>query len=242
MSERKTAWDYVQDWDVELMGPLVRDPEQVLVWSRAFAIAGGLPYIWRELARPISEIIYALLEAKPSDKILIIGEAVGPAGWAEDLQAIVGQQGRIDSVEIIMDGRKAVHDQHVGRNGMAGCWQWAYTRGMPDAEYDCVAVLQSAQHCDDWRETGPELLRVMKPGRRIVFAEAVYGGPGFEARVNADVHIREWYNKALESHVPVTRVSTYSGEDLKEMLGGLVVSPQSMEWRGIEMFWGRKPA
>jgi SAM-dependent methyltransferase len=242
MAEPNKAWDYVQDWDVELMGPEVRDPEQLLRWSRAFAIAGGLPYIWRELARPISEIIYSLLEARKGDKILIIGEAVGPAGWADDLRAIVGETGRVDSVEIIKDGRRAVGGRLLGRNGMLGCWQWKYTEGIPDAEYDCVAALQSAQHCDDWRETGPELLRVMKPGRRIVFAEAVYGGPQFLARVNADVHIRQWFNKALETHMPVGRVSTYSGEQLKEMLGDLLDSPQCMEWHGIEMFWGRKRA
>ena len=242
MPEIKNSWDYVQDWDVELIGPELRDAEQVLRWSRAFAIAGGLPYIWRELARPISEIIYSLLEAREGDKILIIGEGVGPAGWADDLRAIVGEAGQVDVVEIIKDGRKAVNGQHIGRNGMAGCWQWKYTDATPDEEYDCVAVLQSAQHCDDWRETGPGLLRVMKPGRRIVFAEAVYGGPTFLERINADVHIRQWFNKALETQFPVDRVSTYSGAELKEMLGGQVESPQCMEWRGIEMFWGRKPA
>ena len=70
---------------------------------------------------------------------------------------------------------------------------------------------------------------MMKPGRRVVFAEAAYGGPRFEERVSANVHIRQWFNKALESHLPISRVSTYSGEQ------------QCMEWHGIEMFWGRKP-
>ena len=112
MPEMKNAWEYVQDWDVELIGTQVRDPEQVMRWSRAFAIAGRLPYIWRKLARPISEIIYALLEARQGDKILIIGEAVGPAGWAEDLRAIVGETGRVDAIEIIMDGESCKRTAH----------------------------------------------------------------------------------------------------------------------------------
>lgn len=55
------------------------------------------------------------------------------------------------------------------------------------------------------------------------------------------MHIRQWFNKALGSHLPISRVSTYSGEQLNELLGGLVERPQCMEWHGIEMFWGRKP-
>src|ERR1700722_13755375 len=73
-------WNYVQDWDVEMVGPDVRDPEAQLRWSRAFCMAGGLPYIWRVLARPISEIVYSLLELREGDRVLVIGEAVEPAG------------------------------------------------------------------------------------------------------------------------------------------------------------------
>jgi hypothetical protein len=37
-----SPWDYIQDWDVELVGPEIRDPLAVGRWARAFALAGGL--------------------------------------------------------------------------------------------------------------------------------------------------------------------------------------------------------
>jgi SAM-dependent methyltransferase len=111
---------------------------------------------------------------------------------------------------------------------------------LPDASYDCIGILQSTQHCDDWRETGADLVRVLKPGRRIVFAEAVLGGPLFMQRIAADVHIRQWYAKMFPKRLDFSQVSNYSGEQLLEMCGPLLTDPQQMEWHGIEMFWGRK--
>src|SRR4051812_40947381 len=51
-------WNYIQPWDDELFGADVRDPAKRTMWEQAVAVAGGLPYIWTELARPISEIVY----------------------------------------------------------------------------------------------------------------------------------------------------------------------------------------
>jgi hypothetical protein len=61
--------------------------------------------------------------------------------------------------------------------------------------------------------------------------------------VGADLHVRQWYEKIMgrmrDSLDGV--VSFYSGEDLLRAMGGLLESPQTLEWKGIEMFWGRKP-
>ena len=57
-------WDHLQEWDVELLGEGVRDPRQRRTWELATRLAGGLPYIWRELARPVSQILYGLLELR----------------------------------------------------------------------------------------------------------------------------------------------------------------------------------
>jgi len=233
-------WSYIQDWDVERFGPEIRDPKERRRWETTFAIAGGLPYIWQVVARPISHVIYGLLEAKPGDRVLIIGEAVGPAKWADDLRAIVGEHGSVDVVEIIREGRNAVVTKARGRNGKLGCWQWAYTNDTPAETYDCIGILQSTQHCDDWRETGADLVRVLKPGRRVVFAEAVLGGQLFFQRIKADVHIAQWYAKMFPKSLDFANVSNYSGEELLALCGPMLEDPQCMEWHGIEMFWGRK--
>jgi SAM-dependent methyltransferase len=133
----------------------------------------------------------------------------------------------------------AVMERRMGRNGKIGCWQWTYSNDIPDASYDCVVVMQSTQHCDDWAETGPELLRIMKPGRRIVFAEMVLAGPRFMEKIRADVHINQWFDKMFPGGRDT--ISNYSGEEIKAAFGDHCDGPQTMEWHGIEMFWGRKP-
>jgi hypothetical protein len=233
-------WAYIQPWDIEGIPVDIQDEAQRRGWMRAMFVAGGLPYMWRELAQPMSDVIYALLELRPGDRVLLIGEGAEPCGFLESIQSKIGPTGTIDAFEIIRDGRAAVQSGKVGRNGKVGCWQWTYTSGMQAGTYDAVAVLQSAQHCDDWRETGAELVRVLRPGRRIVSAEMCLEGDRFESRVNADVHIRQWYDKMF----PTGRkhISNYSGEELVEMIGPSLAEAHCMDWRGIELFWGRKAA
>lgn len=233
----KGPWRHIQDWDVELLGEEILDPTAQERWALALAIAGGLPYMWRTLARPVSDILYGLMELKAGDRVLVIGEGVEPAGWHKDIAGIVGDPDLVDVVEIIREGREHVLKDLRGRNGIRGCWQWNYTKDLADEHYDVVGVLQSTQHCDDWKETGPELLRVMKPGRRIVFAEITWG-PNFAMRANADLHLQQWHDKLnLPEGIPY-----YSGPDLMELFAAEALEdPQTIEWKGVEVLWGRKP-
>ncbi len=241
---RKGPWGWIQQWDIDVTNPDIVNEELRASWSQAFRTSGGLSYMWLELAPQISEITYALLEVKPGDKVLLIAEAAEPCGWADDLRDLVGPTGQVDIVEIIHEARQFVARRDRGRNGWYGCWGWTkYTQDRPDGSYDCVAVMQAHQHCDDWKEEGAELVRLMKPGRRLVMAEAQLSGPNFERRVTGDVHIQQWWAKIFASFpFPPLEIPYYSQEELEDAFAGQLEKMQAMEWRGIEMFWGRKPA
>ena len=234
-------WGYAQPWDVNALGQTILDPKEQARWARVILL-GGLPYIWRELAAPLITIIYSLLEIKRGDKALIIGESIDPCGWAEDIRGLVGETGEVRCFELIERARQATIDLEKGRNGKIATWQWDYTKDVPDSYFDCVAVLQSVQHSDGWRDTAIELLRVMKPGRRIVLAEAaLFGGP-FWSRLDTDVHLQYWVDKlSYHRSLDPKETSYYSPEELHQAFDGLVQNPENLEWRGIELFWGRKP-
>ena len=244
MSEEKWnrgPWGYAQPWDVKALGPSINDVEEQKRWTRVI-LFGGLPYIWRELGGPMNTIVYSLMEVRPGDKVLVIGESLGPCGWVEDLHRLVGPTGEVRAIEIIEEARAAYDAKKVGRNGKMACWQWNYTRDMPDASYDVVAVMQAVQHCDDWRETGTELLRILKPGRRLMLAEAyIFGGP-FWSRLDTDLHLKYWVDK-LTHFFPfdIRKTPYYSPQHLHEAFKGLLDEPENIEWKGIELFWGRKP-
>jgi len=235
-------WGYTQPWDVSALGPTINDVDEQKRWTRTILL-GGLPYIWRELGSPLVSILYSLLEAKPGDRVLIIGESLAPCGWSEDLRRIVGPSGEVREFELIEEARAAYDVRKKGRNGKLACWQWNYTREIPDNSYDVVAVLQAVQHCDDWRETGAELLRILRPGRRLLLAEAFIFGAPFWQRMEADLHLVYWVRKLTQYFPPFDPRQTpyYSAEELRDALGDQLDQPEHIEWKGLELFWGRKP-
>jgi SAM-dependent methyltransferase len=235
-------WGYTQPWDTRALGPTILDAKEQARWAQVIRL-GGLPYIWRELAAPMLTIVYSLMELKPGDKVLVIGESIEPCGFDADIRAMVGEKGEVRCVEILEKARKATADLAKGRCGKIGTWRWDYTENVPDGYFDCVAALQSVQHCDDWREAGADMLRVMKPGRRLVLAEVAMFGTPFWPRLETDLHLQYWVDKLSHFRpLPARETAYYSPEELHTALDPLLEAPQNLEWRGLELFWGRKPA
>jgi SAM-dependent methyltransferase len=213
LSEDTTPWDLMQGLDADRFGKDVFDPEQQKRWSTAIFV-GGLPYMWRK-AYVVLDMIYNLLELEEASKVFLIGESLESCGFIDDLKKRVGQR---------------------------GTFKYDYCSDIEDEAYDAVLNLQAIQHADDWREAGAEFVRILKPGRRLVMAEIVLGSPEQLYKIKQDLHVDHLITKVC------TRIGAkfedfpyYSPAELKDAFDGLLEDMDDFEWRGLEVFWGRKP-
>ncbi len=240
MEQKKSPWDYMGPAETAILGEVVLDQKEQARWGRAM-LFGTLPYMWREKASVIREMMYDKLALKPGDRVLIIGECVQVCGFDTDMQERMKGQGHIDIVDITAKARSAYIDGVAGRGGQLATWQWTYTQDKPDNYYDAVAILQAVQHTDDWHESARELTRVLKPGRSIVLAEIALG-PRILDAASVDVHIEAWVDKMFSRMgFALEKVPYYSPQQLQAAFAGVVQDAHTFVWKGIETFWGRKP-
>jgi len=230
----------MQQFDAARFGPDIFDPKERARWSRAIFI-GGLPYMWM-LARPVLDMIYDLAEVKQGDKVLLFGEALESCGFIADLKALVGPTGQVATIDIQEDARDAVTSGKRDANGKLGTFRYNYTKKFPDQAFDIVLNLQGVQHTDNWREDGAEFLRIMKPGRRLVMAEIVQGSPEQIMKIQSDLHLQHLIDKIFSARgFSLDDQPYYSPDDLTRAFDGLLTDLGQFEWRGLEVFWGRKP-
>jgi SAM-dependent methyltransferase len=236
----QTPWDWMQPHDVARMGEVISDPAEQQRWCRAVML-GGLPYMWRVMAKTVRDLMWEKLELRPNDRVLIVGESVESCAFPEDIRARIGPGGEIRVVDITEEARDAYIAGRRGRHGQLATWTWDYTSDVPDGTYDVVAVLQAVQHADDWNIVGKELLRTMKSGRSFLMAEITFS-PRMLMLANMDLHLQYWLEKIF-SRVGwnATDFPYYSAGDLHRAFDGLAADCAHFEWKGVELFWGRKP-
>lgn len=231
-------WDHFQPFDVRRFGEVILNRDEQKRWSLAILL-GGLTYMW-DKAGVVRDLIYQKLELREGDKVLLLGEVLEGCGFVKDVRDRIGAKGEIRVVDFTDEARDAYAAGRRGSGGQLATWRYNYTASVPDAYFDCVAVLQGVQHADDWRECGKELLRVMKPGRRIVLAEITYS-PETMMKIHSDMHIEYLYEKIF-SRIGwrLEDFPYYSPKQLQDAFAGLVAEPGVFVWKGIEMFWGTK--
>ena len=98
-------------------------------------------------------------------------------------------------------------------------------------------MLQATQHTDDWRETGQDLLRVLKPGGPIVVTEITLS-PKLKMKAELDIHIEAWIEKIF-SRIGWSFDQTpyYSLADLLAAFQGLVDSREHSSGAGSSCSW-----
>lgn len=232
-------WDLIQPRDFRRMGEDIADRKEQERWCRAVMLAGALPFMWRHKAGIVRDLMYDRLGLRTADKVLIIGEVVEGSGFADDIRQRIGPDGEIRIVDITDEARDAYFNERRGAGGQLATWRFDYTKDLADEYFDCVAVLQAVQHTDDWRATGAELLRVMKPGRNILLAEITFKNINEYAAL--DLHLEYWLEKMFARvGIPRHEFPYYSPDDLLAAFSGLVTDADVFAWKGLELFWGTK--
>lgn len=233
-------WRYMGPAEAKILGDVVYDKAEQARWCRAM-LFGTLPYMWRDKAVVVRELMFQKLALQAGDKVLVIGECVAECGFDETIQGKIGPSGELVVVDITEQARGAYVTGARGRKGELATWQFDYTSQYPAGYFDCVAVLQAVQHTDDWTETGQELLRVMKSGRQLVLAEITFS-PNMLAAASLDIHVESWIEKIFSRMGwGIDQFPYYSPAALHAAFDGLLLETGDFTWKGIELFWGSKP-
>jgi len=218
----------------------VFDPGEQKRWANAI-FDGGLPYMWRK-AYVVLDMIYGLAELEEGARVFLIGEGLESCGFLEDIQKRIGAKGELTAVDIQDDCHEAMFRGTVGRGGQRGTFRYDYCSDFAEGSFDAVLNLQAVQHADDWSEAGAEFVRILKPGRPLVMAEIILGGPEQVFKVRQDLHLDHLITKIMSSIATKFEEFPYHGPaDLKRAFSGGLEGMGEFEWRGLEVFWGRKP-
>ncbi len=238
---KKTPWDFIGEEERRLLGDVITRREEQTRWCKAM-VFGTLPYMWREKAAIVRDLGYDKLELFPGARVLLLGECLRICGFVDDIRQRIGPSGEIHEIDITSEARSAYLTGKRGRGGQLATWEWRYTKELADRSFDSVAIMQATQHTDNWKETGRELLRILKPGRPLLIAEITIS-PRMRMLAELDLHLEAWLEKIF-SRIgwPLEQTPYYGLDDLRAAFDGIVSAPECLTWRGLEMFWARDKA
>lgn len=147
---------------------------------------------------------YALLDLKPGDAVCDIGCGTGDDVLA--LAAIVGPSGRALGI----DASQTMIDEARGRAsaaGVAGEFQRMDVQhlDLPNESFDGVRLERLLQHVPDPSEALIEVVRIAKPGARIVIWEAdldlfVIDAPDYETSQSMTRFVRDGFRQGGIGH------------------------------------------
>lgn len=235
-----TPWELMQQFDADRFGQDIFDPKERARWCRAI-MTGGLPYMWR-IARPMLDEIYRIAEIEPGQRVLLFGESLESCGFIDDVQKLVGPEGEVVPIDFQQHARDMQIAEYRGKYGIIGTFPYKFFDHLESESFDSVLNLQGIEHAEDWTDAGGELLRLLKPGRRLVMAEIFMVNRELPYKIKTDLHIQHLFDKIFSGMGrTLDERPYYSHEDLTKAFGDMVKDVDHFEWRGLEAFWGRKP-
>ena len=186
--------------------------------------------------------IYRIAEIRPGDSVLLFGEGLESCGFLQDVTRLVGPGGKVSPIDIQQHARDMSIGGVKGKNGIIGTFPYRFFDHLGDESFDVVLNLQGIEHAEDWTEAGREMLRLLKPGRRLVMAEIFMVTKELPWKIKADLHVQHLLDKIFAGMDRTLEGRPYfSHADLKAAFGGMLDETDHFEWRGLEAFWGRKP-
>ncbi len=199
--------------------------------------------IYLKPQREFNQMMFVKAGLAGAGKLLLIGEALEPMGLVPLGQEVVGP-----GVEIV-----ALEMRHLALAHKAGRWPVYREISAPYAEgaFDAVVAAQW-HHCDDLAPEFAALLRIVKPGGKLVLVD---NGPGlgtFELAkqdVLLDYLLRQFVTWAGARHVPAGEAFDYQKatwlkvpvEDVYAAAAGLLPDARLWEYKGMAMVDGTRP-
>ncbi len=198
--------------------------------------------VWRP-HREFNEMMFLKAKVKPGERLLLIGEVMDKVGLIELGKAAVEPGG----VFVPVDMRPLAFAHKGGRWGFLR----EVTAPFADSEFDGVITTQ-LHHCDEIVPELTALLRIVKPGRKVVLVENGMLPSVFElAKQDAwlEYLLRHFVTWAGSRQVPTSEAYDYLKstwfsipmEDIVAAAKTLLEDVRLWEYKGMAMIDGIKP-
>ena len=226
-------WDYLQPRDIKVLGEVIKDPVEQARWARAMFLGGQLPYVW-DHAREFKDLMYRSMDLRFGDKVLCVGEGIDTCGFEREISARIGESGELICYEIMDEARLRLD------RGESGQWRYNYSEKYPDAYFDAVVFPQGIHHAVDWCDIASDFIRVLKPGRPVVLAEARFG-PEYERAIESHVLIYALFRKLRTALGYFTEgFIDFGPQDLEKAFSQLLDGVNWFEWKGFLLYHGKR--
>lgn len=236
--EKRDLWADNPTRPSDVYGVGVNDLDKRSLWCQAYFYAGSTLGLWNEAV----ELKMALLTScsiSEGQNIILIAKYGEESGFSPALVSLVGTKDRMTIKEI---GPAVLEAFRQIRN--SGKWpslDFNYFDSLPDKSIDRIIFFGVSSHVRDWVKCSEQTYRVLRPGGRIVIADAPWVGREMLTAAHLDAHLEGMLAKLLsgmklhEDQLPVA-----GPDELKELFLPRLSWIRSFSWQGLYLFYGQK--